>query len=44
MAKELGLSYADVDNMPLRYFYNYVAGLEQMIEDQERAIAKMNNR
>jgi hypothetical protein len=39
LAKELNLSNEQVDNMPLRYFYNYVAGLEQMIDDQKKQIA-----
>jgi hypothetical protein len=30
--------------MPLRYFYNYVACLEEMIEAQQKALDKARNR
>lgn len=43
MAKELGLSYRDVDEMPLRYFYNYVSGLERMLEEQKKALERMKH-
>ena len=38
------MSYAQLDDMPLRYFYNYIVFLEQMVDAQEKQIAKLNNR